>query len=94
MLDATAYAGVLDGLGRHEESELIYRRALEMLERTYGPHHYEAAANLHGLGAAMAARGALREAEEHYRRALAIKEELLGVDSPDVALTSTILETY
>jgi eukaryotic-like serine/threonine-protein kinase len=31
--------------------------------------------------------GAFPEAEEHYWRALAIKEKLLGADPPDAALT-------
>jgi tetratricopeptide (TPR) repeat protein len=87
MLDAAAYAGVLDGLGKYKESEMIYRRALEIFEKAYGSHHYEVAANLHGLASILTARGAFREAEEHYRRALAIKEKVLGSDSPDVALT-------
>jgi len=33
------------------------------------------------------ARGALDEALPHYRRALALKEQLLGPEHPDVALT-------
>jgi tetratricopeptide (TPR) repeat protein len=60
---------------------------VELFETAYGPYHYEVAANLHNLAALLAARGQYQEAEEHYRRALAIKEKLLGADSPDVALT-------
>jgi tetratricopeptide (TPR) repeat protein len=87
MLDAAACAGVLDGLERYDESEPIYRRALAVFERSYGPEHYEVAATLHNLAAVLAVRGRRQEAEEHYRRALAIKENLLGAGSPDVALT-------
>lgn len=87
MLDAAAYAAILDGLGRYKESERIYRRALEIFEKTYGPQHYEVGANLHNLAALLAAQGDCQEAEEHYRRALAIKERLLGAESPDAALT-------
>jgi len=87
MLDAAAYAGVLDGLERYDESEPIYRRALAVFERAYGPEHCEVAATLHNLAAVLAARGHCQEAEEHYRRALAIKEKLLDAGSPDVALT-------
>ena len=87
MRDAAAYAGILVDLGKLEASELIYRRALEIFEKTYGPEHYEVAVTLHGLGAALAARGAFQEAEDHYRRALAIKEKRLGADSPCAALT-------
>ncbi len=49
--------------------------------------NYEVAATLHNLAAALAARGQVEEGENHYRRALAIKEKLLGADNPDVALT-------
>jgi tetratricopeptide (TPR) repeat protein len=87
MLDAAAYAAVLEGLGRYEESEAIYRRSLEFFEHTYGPQHYEIAATLHGLASVLAARGACEQAEAHYRRALVIKEKLLGAESPDAALT-------
>ncbi len=87
MLDAAAYAGILDGLNRVEESEPIYRQALAIFETVFGPEHYETASILHNLAAVLAARGHLEQAEEHYRRALAIKEKLLGADSPDVALT-------
>lgn len=90
LCDAVAYAGVLDGLERYDESEPIYRRALGIFERTLGPHHYEVAASLHNLAAVLSARGGpdeLEEAERMYRRALAIKEQLLGPDNPDAALT-------
>ncbi len=87
MLDAAAYAAVLDGLERYGESEAIYRRALAIFEAAYGPEHYEVAATLHNLGALLAVRGDYPEAEEHYRRALALKETLLGAGSPDAALT-------
>jgi len=87
MADAAAYAAILDGLGRYDESETIYRRALAVFEESFGPVHYEVAATLHNLGAVLVAQGNYREAEENYRRALSIKEGLLGKDSPDVALT-------
>ena len=87
LFDAVAYAAILDGLQRYDESEAIYRRALAIFEKTFGPEHYEVAANLHNLAAVLGARGDLDQAEQLYRRALAIKEKLLGADSPDAALT-------
>ena len=87
MLDAAAYAGVLDGLERYEESAVIYRRALDVCEKAYGPQHCEVAAILHNLAAVLAIRGDYEEAEQQYRRALAIKEKRLGAESPDAALT-------
>ncbi len=87
MIDAVAYAGVLDGLGRFEESVSIYSRALRIFEDAFGPDHEEVAAVLHNLAACRAARGGHEEAEASYRRALAIHEQALGADSPSVALT-------
>lgn len=87
LFDAVAYAAILDGLRRYDESEAIYRRALAKFEKTFGPEHYEVAANLHNLAAVLCTRGQLDEAERFYRRALAIKEKLLGAESPDAALT-------
>lgn len=55
--------------------------------RTYGPEHYEVAAALHNFAAVLDVRGRVAEAEQHYRRAAAIKERLLGGASPDLALT-------
>jgi tetratricopeptide (TPR) repeat protein len=87
LCDAVAYAGILDGLQRYDESEAIYRRALVIFEKTLGSEHYEVASNLHNLAAVLCARGDLAQAERLYRRALAIKEKLLGADSTDAALT-------
>jgi tetratricopeptide (TPR) repeat protein len=85
--DAAAYAAILDGLEKYEESERIYRWALVVFERAFGPRHLEVAATLHNLAAVRDARGDLAEAEQCYRRALEIKEELLGCQTPDAATT-------
>jgi tetratricopeptide (TPR) repeat protein len=87
LFDAVAYAAILDGLQRYDASEAIYRRALAIFEKTFGPEHYEVASNLHNLAAVLCAGGDIDQAEKLYRRALAIKEKLLGEDSPDAALT-------
>ncbi len=91
MADAAAYAAILDGLGRHDESETIYRRALAVFEESFGPIHCEVAATLHNLAAVLVATGNYQEAEDDYRRALSIKERLLGADSSDVAVTRSNL---
>jgi tetratricopeptide (TPR) repeat protein len=87
LFHAVAYAAILDGLQRYDESEATYRRALAIFEQIFGPEHYEVASNLHNLAAVLGARGDLDQAEKLYRRALAIKKKLLGEDSPDAALT-------
>src|SRR6266576_1288628 len=91
MADAAAFAAILDGFGRYDESEAIYRRALAVFEECFGPVHYEVAATLHNLAAVLVTKRNYQEAEENYRRALSIKERLLGADSPDVALTCSNL---
>src|SRR5262249_5494753 len=60
----------------------------------------EVAVNLHNLAALRHAqskrrvKGAREEAEQLYRRALAIKEKLFGADHPDVALTLNNLAAF
>jgi tetratricopeptide (TPR) repeat protein len=91
LLDAAAYAAILDGLECYDESVAIYRRVIAAFTRSHGAEHYEVAANLHNLAAAVESLGQFEEAEQHYRRSLAIKEKLLGIDNPDVALTGNNL---
>jgi tetratricopeptide (TPR) repeat protein len=91
MLDATAYAAILDGLERYDESEPIYRSALSIYEKAFAAEHAEIATTLHNLAAVLAAVGNNAGAEEHYRRALAIQERTFGGDHPAVALTSNNL---
>jgi tetratricopeptide (TPR) repeat protein len=91
MLDAVAYAAILDGLERYDVSEPIYRSALSIFDKAFGAEHDEMATTLHNLAAVLAARGDMVGAEQHYRRALAIKETLFGADHPDVAMTSSNL---
>jgi tetratricopeptide (TPR) repeat protein len=80
-----AWAGLLDGLGRHAESEPIYRRALLAWEHLGVPE--EVAVCCNNLGALCAAQRRWPEAEAWYRRAVAIKRERLGPQHPDLALT-------
>lgn len=87
LADAVAYAGVLDGLERYDESEKIYRDVLVQYERIYGAEHYEIAAVLNNLGNVRYALGDYAEAEALMRRTLALKEKLLGVEHPDTALS-------
>jgi tetratricopeptide (TPR) repeat protein len=87
MLDAAAYAAVLDGLERYDESAAIYCAALAVFEKAFGTAHSEIATTLHNLAATLAMRGDRDAAERMYRRSLAMKEKLFGVDHPDVAST-------
>jgi tetratricopeptide (TPR) repeat protein len=87
QMDAVAYAAILDGLERYDESETLYRAALAIFCRHFGPDHYEVAAAMHSLAAVLCTRGERQEAEHLYRMSLAIKEKALGHDHPEVALT-------
>jgi tetratricopeptide (TPR) repeat protein len=87
QMDAVAYAAILDGLGRYEESESLYRGALAIFEKHFGSDHCEVAATMHNLAAVLCARGERQEAEHLYRLSLAIKEKVFEHDHPDVALT-------
>jgi Flp pilus assembly protein TadD len=41
--DLGALAAILEGLGKHDEADRGYRRALAIFERALGPDHYESA---------------------------------------------------
>jgi len=68
-----------------QEAEPLYRRALAIKERSYGPDHHEVATALNNLAELLRATNRLAEAEPLYRRALAINERSYGPDHPNVA---------
>jgi len=84
--DVAALAAVLDALGRTEEAEAAYHRALDVLERAEGAE-YDLAVLHNNLGVLAASRGNHAGALDHYRQALATKERLLGPDHADVAVS-------
>jgi len=57
-----ALAALVQGQGRLDEAEQVYRRALTVFERALGPEHYELAVNFNNLGVLQAARGEERDA--------------------------------
>ena len=75
----------LKQLARFAEAEPLYRRALAIDERSYGPDHPDVATDLNNLAVLLQATNRLAEAEPLYRRALAIDERSYGPDHPDVA---------
>jgi tetratricopeptide (TPR) repeat protein len=73
-----------------DEAEPHLRRALTLAEERLGPagpDHPDVAFVLNSLGVLYKYIGRYDEAERLYRRALAIKENVLGPDHVDVALT-------
>ena len=73
--------------GEHEAAEPLYRRALEIQQRTLGPEHEAVGVSLDNLATLYRAQGKLDEAEPLALRALGILEKALGPDDPDVATT-------
>jgi len=69
-----------------QEAEPLYRRALAIDERSYGPDHPDVASALNNLAGLLYATNRLAEAEPLYRRALAISERSYGPDHPTVAI--------
>jgi tetratricopeptide (TPR) repeat protein len=87
QLDAAAYAAILDGLGRYQECESLYRAALVVMLCELGAQHPEVAALQHNLASVLAVQGNTEEAERRYRLALQIKDSVFGPQSADAALT-------
>ena len=71
-------ATVRQALGRHESAEQLWRRVLEIRERTLAPNHFALATALEHLGEACAARGKTGEALQLLQRAQTIRELTLG----------------
>ena len=77
-------ASVRQALGMHESSEQLWRRVLDIRERTLAPNHFATANALEHLGEACAARGKTHEALSAYQRALTIREKTLGNEHPSL----------
>jgi tetratricopeptide (TPR) repeat protein len=61
------------------------RRALAIVELSFGPYHPKFATDLNDLAVILQATNRLAEAEPLYRRALSIDERSYGPNHPDVA---------
>jgi len=75
----------LQGLARYSVAEPLYRRALAMQERRYGPNDPQVASLLNNLASLLTATNRLTEAEPLMRRALAIAEKNFGPEHANVA---------
>jgi tetratricopeptide (TPR) repeat protein len=73
-------------MNRLSEAEPLYRRALAIDERSYGPDHPKVAIRLDNLAQLLQATNRLVEAEPLMRRALATFERSPGPDHPDFAI--------
>jgi TonB family protein len=80
-------ATVRQALGRHEAAEQLWRRVLEIRERTLAPNHFALATALEHLGEACAARGKIGEALQLLQRAQTIRELTLGAGHQSVRVS-------
>jgi serine/threonine protein kinase/Tfp pilus assembly protein PilF len=77
-------AEVLVSTGKMSEAEDLYRRALAIDLQTGSPHAHEVA---HSLGVLQFQERRLAEAEASLRQALALAQDVLGDEHPDIAVT-------
>jgi tetratricopeptide (TPR) repeat protein len=91
--DRAVLAAVLAALNNFDEARLQLGHALAACRAAKPPRRYEVAVQLHNLAALEHACGQPQRAEQFYRQALAMKEDLLGSDHPEVALIANNLGT-
>jgi tetratricopeptide (TPR) repeat protein/predicted Ser/Thr protein kinase len=98
-ISLTNISNALRAQGHHEESEEMARKALAIFEAQLGANHPYTAASLNNIGNSLLEQGRhiawdepkraqpyFDEAEEHYRKAVAIREANFGSEHASVAL--------
>jgi tetratricopeptide (TPR) repeat protein/predicted Ser/Thr protein kinase len=98
-ISLTNISNALRGQGQHHESEEMARRALAIFESQLGADHPYTAASHNNIGNSLVEQGRhiawddperarpyFEEGEEHYRKAVAIREANFGAEHPSVAL--------
>lgn len=78
---------------RYQEAEAYLRRALVLVEKVFGPEHYQTAEILGNLATVLQDTNRLGEAEQLMRRALKIDEACYGPNHPRVAMHLSNLAT-
>lgn len=84
VADAVVLAAVLAALDRPAEAAALYRCALRIYRRRYGPDHYQVAVCVHGLAALPDT--AVHESRYLFDRALRVKRAVLGDEHPEIAV--------
>lgn len=87
IADGAALGSILQGLGKWSEAIPLFERAITFFEQPAYFNPYEVALNLNNLAASLQAKQAFPEAEQTYRRALSLKQDLFGKEHIDVAIT-------
>jgi len=80
-------ASVRQALGHHESAEQLWRRVLDIRERTLAPNHFSVATALEHLAESCAARGKFDEALQLYQRAQPIRQLTLGNNHPSLRIS-------
>ena len=75
-------AALLYSKGDYEAAEPLYRHALAIAEKAFGPNDLHTATTLNNLAELLSAKGDYTGAERLYRRALGIAEKTLGPEDP------------
>ncbi len=73
--------------GQYKEAEPLYKQALAIDEKSFGPDHLEIATDLNNLAELYRQQGKLADAEPLFKQALAIRQQALGPDHPYVAIS-------
>ncbi|TYO64669.1 CHAT domain-containing protein [Bradyrhizobium hipponense] len=79
--------------GHDDQAELLYKRAIALMEKAVGLDSVEIAPVLNNLAALDQRQGRFAEAESLFRRALAIREKTLSREHPDVGQSLNNLAT-
>jgi len=88
---ATSLAMVLTALGRADEGEAEFRKALALREEALGPDARPVWEARNNVGAALSGQGRYAEAAEIYRSVVTWEVEHLGADHPEVGMTRSNL---
>jgi len=71
--------------GKYDDAEPLYKRALEISEKSLGSAHPDVASSLNNLASLYQHQGKYDDAEPLFKHALVIREKSLGSAHPDVA---------
>ncbi len=85
LMEADRQGQALYEAGLYEEAIPLWRKALELAEREFGPDHLTTAILLAKLALLYEAQGRYEPAEPLYRRALDINRDALAASHPRVA---------
>jgi len=94
--DMAALAAILHERGKYEQAKDIYLQVLSIfrkLARRQSQYEYDVAINLNNIAATYTALGKTEVAETNYKKALKLKQRILGGDHPDLGMTLNNLAT-